>query len=105
MMRAVFFLPEARADLTELYEFIAERDGEGRADGYLNRIEVACRRLETMAELGRSREDLRPGLRVMVLERRVLIAYRVTADSVFILRILYGGRSIERLFVDLPEEF
>jgi plasmid stabilization system protein ParE len=35
----VFFTPEARADLTELYEYIAERSGEDRAFGYVERIE------------------------------------------------------------------
>jgi hypothetical protein len=31
-------------------------------------------------------------------ERRVLIAFQVRSDSVAILRILYGGRSVELAF-------
>ena len=42
MSYAVFFSPEAKADLLELYDYIAERSGEDRAlwsesrDGFTN---------------------------------------------------------------------
>jgi toxin ParE1/3/4 len=55
--------------------------------------------LQNLPNRGTSREDLRPGLRVMGFERRVLIAFQVATDSVAILRILYGGRSIEKAFL------
>jgi toxin ParE1/3/4 len=96
--RAVVFAPEAQADLTGLYDYIAERDGESRAEGYLRRIEKACMSLETMPQRGTDRSDLRPGLRVMGFERRVLIAFRIGQESVAILRVLYGGRNLELAF-------
>jgi len=37
--RKVVFSPEAAADLTSLYDYIAERSGAARAIGYINRIE------------------------------------------------------------------
>jgi len=47
---------------------------------------------------GAGRDDLRPGLRILGFERRTVIALQVTADTVTILRILYGGRDIEAVF-------
>ena len=41
---------------------------------------------------------MRPGLRVVGFERRVLIAFHVQPDAVVIDRILYGGRDVKRVF-------
>jgi toxin ParE1/3/4 len=41
---------------------------------------------------GARRDDLRPGLRILGFERRAAIALQATAETVVILRILYGGR-------------
>jgi len=90
----VEFSPEALADLLDLYDYIAARSGPERAMGYLNRIEDYCRDLTTFPERGTRRDDLRPGLRVLGFERRAVIAFRLTADTVTILRILYGGRDL-----------
>jgi toxin ParE1/3/4 len=94
----VVFTPEAKDDLLDLYDYIADHSSPKRALGYILRIEKTCQSLTTLPERGTRRDDLRPGLRVMGFERRVLIAFRVSADSVAILRILYGGRSIELAF-------
>jgi toxin ParE1/3/4 len=45
-------------------------------------------------ERGTRRDDLRPDLRVTGVERRVTIAFHVTAEAVIIDRILYGGRDL-----------
>ncbi len=101
MKRQVVFTPEARDDLYELCDYIARESGADRALNYIARIEKACVSLETHPQRGTLREDLRPGLRVVGFERRTLIAFRVEARSVAILRILYGGRSVERAFPQL----
>ena len=98
MSHTVVFTPEAKDDLLDLYDYIADHSSPKRALGYILRIEITCQSLTTLPERGTRRDDLRPGLRVMGFERRVLIAFRVSADSVAILRILYGGRSIELAF-------
>jgi toxin ParE1/3/4 len=95
---AVVFTPEAQGDLFGLYDYIADHSSPERAVRYIRRIEKICMSLKTMPERGTVRDDLRPGLRVMGFERRVTIAFRVKADSVAILRILYGGRSLEGAF-------
>ena len=91
-------LAEAVADLDSLFRFIAEKSNYEIADGYLERIEHFCRSLETFPQRGTKIPGRVAGVRVMGFERRVLIAFRVSADSVAILRILYGGRSIELAF-------
>ena len=103
MSRKIVFTPEARDDLFDLYDYIAERSSSKRALGYIQRIEKSCMSLQTFPERGILREDLRPGLRVMGFERRVLIAFRVNSGSVAILRILYGGRSVDLAFPQVEE--
>jgi toxin ParE1/3/4 len=90
--REVVFSPEARHDLLELYDWIAERAGDEVALGYVDRLESYCRGFEVASLRGRRRDDIRPGLRVTSFERRVASAFTVEANVVAILRLYYGGR-------------
>ena len=90
----VVFAPEARDDILELYDYIAAQAGPERARSYTERIVFYCRGFSTFPRRGTRRDDLRPGLRVIGFERRVTIAFHVTADKVIIDRILYGGRDL-----------
>ena len=90
----------ARADLFNLYAYIEERNGSSIAGGYLDRIETLCTSLDTMPERGVDRSSLGRGLRTVALERRVQVVYRVTADTVEVLRVLYAGRDFNA--DDLP---
>ena len=65
---------------------------EERADGYVGRIVDFCNGLSTFPLRGTQRDDLLSGLRVTGFERRVTIAFIVTADAVLIEGIFYGGR-------------
>ncbi|HXR39385.1 MAG TPA: type II toxin-antitoxin system RelE/ParE family toxin [Terracidiphilus sp.] len=103
MSRPVFFTPEAEGDLLDLFDFIADRSSAERALHYIERIEKTCMSLRTLPERGTRRKDLRPGLRVMGFEHRVLIAFQARPESVAILRILYGGRSVELAFPPVPD--
>jgi toxin ParE1/3/4 len=90
----VVFAPEARDDLLQLYGYIAERSGAERALAFTDRIVAHCEGLATFPERGTKRDDLRPGLRVTGLARRVTIAFHVTGGTVTIDRILYAGRDL-----------
>jgi toxin ParE1/3/4 len=92
------FSPEARNDLRQLSNYIAEQSGSARAIAYLDRIEAFCMGLQDFPERGTRRDDLWPGLRTMGFERRVTVAFTVEANTVTILRILYGGRDLEVSF-------
>jgi toxin ParE1/3/4 len=48
----VEFSPEALGDLIDLYDYIAARDGAGRAIGYIDRIEECCRGLSVFPDRG-----------------------------------------------------
>lgn len=101
-MRNLLLRPAAEADLTELYHYIAEQSGSHeRAIGYIRRIRAACENLKTLPEAGRSRDDLRPGVRILSFERRVVIVYLVlSSGDVEIGRVFYGGRDYEALIVE-----
>jgi toxin ParE1/3/4 len=92
--RRVVFSPEARDDLDRLADRIAEAGGKAVALGFVGRLEAFCLVLAT-ADIGRPRDDLRPGLRVAGFRRRVAVAYTSDGDQVVILRLFYGGQDWE----------
>jgi toxin ParE1/3/4 len=98
MIYRVEFTRRAQADLLVLFDYLAERFDMTGAQRYVEQIEETCLSLRTMPNRGTERSDLRPGLRTMGFRRRVTIAFRVKGNSVTILRILYGGRSVEVAF-------
>jgi toxin ParE1/3/4 len=90
----VAFRPSARADLFNLYRYIATRSGRDRAGKYIDRIEAACLRLGNFPKRGTQHDEIGPGLRTIGFERRVTIMFQVTPGTVEIVRILYGGRDV-----------
>ena len=97
MRRNVVFSESATDDLISIYDHVAEADAN-RALAYVERIRSYCSGLADFPERGTRREDIRPNLRVIGFERRIVIAFAVTAQSVTIYRILYGGRDLGRAF-------
>ena len=98
MTRTVTYAPEAEADLKRLYNYIAERSGLQRAASYVERIQDFCDGLAEFPERGRRHDDLRPGLRLAGFERRVAIAFAIVEEQVIVVRVLYGGRDVDRAF-------
>ncbi|MCG7354133.1 type II toxin-antitoxin system RelE/ParE family toxin [Roseomonas mucosa] len=85
------YAPEALDDLDAIFDFIAA-DNPGRAVTYIEEIRQACRSLCDMPLIGVDRPDLRPGVRVLAVRRRVVIAYEIVADRIDILRVFSGGQ-------------
>ncbi|MEP6844064.1 MAG: type II toxin-antitoxin system RelE/ParE family toxin [Pseudolysinimonas sp.] len=94
--RVVFRL-EALKQLEELYDFIAEAGSPPNAATFTDSIVSYCESLTDFPYRGRSRDDLRPGLRTIGYKRRVVIAYAVLNETVTIIGIFYGGRDHEHL--------
>ncbi len=94
MSLTVEFSVEAQAHLNELEDYLAERFYPGNARKYLDRLMQSCLSLGRSPHRGRSRDDLRPGLRVIGFERRVSIYFKVVGDRVYIVGVLYGGREL-----------
>jgi toxin ParE1/3/4 len=94
----VLFTASAERQLDSLHQYIAERAGEGTADGYMSRIVTFCQGLSTFPLRGTPRDDLLPGLRTVGFERRATIAFMVTTDAVLIEGVFYGGQDFEANF-------
>jgi len=88
----VIFTRLAEQHVNELHAYISEHSNEERAYNYVGRIVECCKTLATFPQRGTKRDDVLPGLRVIGFERRVSIAFLVTADTVLIEGIFYGGR-------------
>jgi toxin ParE1/3/4 len=91
--RVVVFSPEARVDLIDVYDWIAEAASPEIALAYVERIEAYIDGFDLASERGSKRDDIRPGLRVIGFERRVTIAFTVAEDRVTIVRLFHGGRN------------
>ena len=97
MARRVLILPSAERDLHRLYSYIRNHSGPEVAIGFVRRIRAYCEGFETFPERGQRRDDLRPGLRLVGFERRVVIAFTITAEAVEVGRVIYGGRDVDAL--------
>lgn len=96
MTRKLVFTPAARADLEEIFWFIAA-DNPRRARSYIAEIEKACCNLCDTPEMGVKRSDLRTGLRIFALWRRIAIAYELAEGRVDVLRVFSAGQDFEAI--------
>ncbi len=55
--------PQAEADLLEIWDYLAENQSEDNAEAYLLKLELQIELLLSQPMMGRSAEELRPGLR------------------------------------------
>ena len=94
MIAKVLFHRRAEADLEAIYHFIAA-DSPERAIGFVRRIRAFCITLQTMPLRGRSRDDLAEGVRTIVFERRLVVAYRIGPAEVTVLRLFYAGQNMD----------
>ena len=89
--------PEARSELESIWLYIARESGS---------TDIATRVTDSIAQrfwllnrhsnLGRRRDDLRPGLRSLTAGDYIII-YRIEKDTVVILHIFHGSRDISGL--------
>ena len=87
----------ARADLDDIWFYIAS-DNPANADRFLDRlIDVATGTLTVAPFSGREREELGDGLRSLPVEN-YLIFYRVRDSAVEILRVIHGARDLGAIF-------
>ena len=94
MTRALIYSGDAEADLDDIFDFIAA-DNPRRARIYIEDIRKACRDLCHTPLIGIDRADLRPGLRILPLWRRVIVAYELPPGELLVLRVFTGGREYE----------
>ena len=88
--------PEARADLDEIWRYIAQDHPEA-ADKYIRAITSRFPTLALTPLMGRERPELSPGLRSFVVGHHVIF-YRLFEDRLEIVRLLDGVRDLPPLF-------
>lgn len=99
MTRRLVYASLAEDDLNQIFDFIAA-DNPRRALSYIEEIRQACRNLCETPMIGIDRSDLRPGIRILSLWRRVVVAYELPPDRVRVLRIFTAGRDYEAIMAD-----
>ncbi|MBA2351664.1 MAG: type II toxin-antitoxin system RelE/ParE family toxin [Burkholderiales bacterium] len=97
-MPRIFRRPLAGADIAEIWDYVAE-DSIAQADAWVDRQEARLRLLSTRPLMGRSRDELSPGLRSMPFGRYVIF-YDALPDGIDVVRILHSGRDIDAVFED-----
>lgn len=96
MSRELFYTRAAERDLEQIFIYIAAGN-LNRARTYVNEIRDSCQSLCSTPMLGMARPDLRPGLRVLPLWRRIVIAYELPPGRVDVLRVFSGGQDYQAI--------
>jgi toxin ParE1/3/4 len=95
---AIIWSPEARADLSGIWDYYSAAASPRTADAIIRRIVGTTRMLEDHPFAGRSRDEVRDGLRSVAAAPHVIF-YRVTiGKTAEIVRIIDGRRDIDAVF-------
>ena len=95
MKYTISFSEAAEQDVVDLLDYLVPRAGEHVARAYVDRLIDYCAAFEIFPERGLNRDDMSPGLRLVGYQRKATIAFRITGETVTILRIYHGGRNID----------
>jgi toxin ParE1/3/4 len=95
-MGQVITSPEARADLLEIWLYIATENPDA-ADRVLSTINDKAQALLANPEMGRRREELAYSLR-STPSGSYLIFYRISDSNIEIVRVLHSARDIESIW-------
>lgn len=98
-MRRVRFQPQAKRDLQDILRYIVRESATWIvARRFVDLIQDQCRELASLpGTLGRSRDDLGPGLRSTVV-RNYVVLFRYETGVMRIVRIVEGHRDFPTLF-------
>jgi len=95
--RPILWSFDARADLSEIWDYYAKVAGPHTANRIVRSIHETCRLLEDHPFAGRGRNELRPGLRSIAAASNIIF-YRVKDDVAEIVRVLDGRRDLDEVF-------
>ena len=98
MTRDVDYSPDARADIEDALNYL-ERFSPAAADRLAEEIDQRCQLLASQPGIGRPRDDIKPGLRTVVVQRYVII-YRSTDTTLEVVPVVHGSRDILALFAE-----
>jgi toxin ParE1/3/4 len=87
--------PAAKADLKDIYQYGLRQWGQAQSDSYLENLKDHFWSLTEQPLMGVDRTELLPGTRSLPIESHTLF-YRVTTDTVEIIRVLHGRQDPQR---------
>jgi toxin ParE1/3/4 len=99
--RTAIWSPEAIADLDEIWRYYERVAGRSTAEKIAREIDQLVATVEAHPFAGRTRDELRPGVRSLAAKPHVLF-YRVRNDVPEIMRILDGRQDIDEIFAAVP---
>ena len=88
--------PAADRDLEEIYDYVKDRFSTDHAEEYLLDLEILFDLLVQNPEMGRQRDEVRPGLRSFPKNQHIVF-YRLSPDRVRIVRVLHNRRDLQRI--------
>lgn len=88
--------PQAETDILEIWDYIAE-DSMVEADRWVDRLDDKLVLWATQPMMGRSRDELAPGVRSLAFGRYVVF-YEPLPDGIDVVRVLHGTRDIDANF-------
>jgi len=91
---------EARAQLDDLYDYIAAAASPDTALRFNSAILDQLESLRDFPNVGTPRDDILAGLRTIGFRRRVTIAFVVEATEVLVVGVFYGGQDFEAILGD-----
>lgn len=95
-MNSYIISPSASRDLNEITDYFASINVE-RGERLIAAFDKKCQNLITFPLMGRSYEDIKPGLRGVPLDGYIIL-YHTTDNNLEILRVVYGSRNLNDLF-------
>ena len=87
--------PVAKTDLKDIYQYGLRQWGQTQSESYLENIKEQFWTLTEQPLIGVDRSDLLSGARSLVIESHTLL-YRVTPDTLEIIRVLHGRQDPQR---------
>jgi len=96
-MRRLLIQPQARLDLLEIWQFIAE-DSIVAANRVGEKLDAAIRGLQAMPGKGHCRSDVTHAQYRFWTVYSYVIAYRFDDETLLIVRIVHGHRDFRKLF-------
>ncbi|MDZ7590832.1 MAG: type II toxin-antitoxin system RelE/ParE family toxin [Rubrivivax sp.] len=88
--------PLAADDIAEIWDHITD-DSLHAADRWIDQLDQQFRLLATQPLMGRSRDELSPGLRSFPFGRYVIF-YEPIEDGIDVVRLLHSAREVDAQF-------
>jgi toxin ParE1/3/4 len=89
----------ATQDLLDIWSYVGNEASLAVADKLLREIDRGCFALGAWPEYGKARDDIRKGLR-SVLVSRYVVFYRATKTAIEIVRVLDERRDVDMIFAE-----